>query len=747
MVAAANTGQPVKKHSTSTGVWKSSHADDPVMRVVSKKSLYAMNTTCASRYELGPSKHQTNMGQYFGSRGSNEGFRNLGNSCYMAAITSVLINLKPFVADLESFDVKLADFPQSKGTRSRMDFFQALLMAARNAASKDHGVMDLTQLKRAIGKRARQFSGCDQQDAHEFYSGCMDAVSTDICRSVKLLSSDDDQGSSASSREPVGDRGATSEAKLPQAVRQLRKLNVCNLNVNLQVSHTLLCENSQCGYSRDRRELFRDLSLSLPEDDSTSKGVDLAQLLDAFFADNLLEYTCEKCGHKESRAKHVLHRLPRFLVIHCKRFKPNFEKGIYEKLTSKVNVPQELDLAKYCTVSTRPPPPCDDADRIAIAKTPPESASSSADASNLTRSTVRAAGLKADKRTNSDDVEDLTASEDSPSGSKATRRKISFDHGEADGSAVGRQLTKFLGDSKVPARELPRYGSQARGRGTTLGKSCEYKRESGESYLSRDERRRKEDEEMQIALARSIKVTHKDNWVTDEGQPGIARVSGETGDEFKRKRVRPVDAADDAIKIDDDDDDEPLVQFVEEDVVADGVMKKRKGTPNKVGHGPGRKDMEGVEKDAFEKGDFSLTGDDDADLQRALELSAKGDCVDEEVTVLQADGEGNTADEVGGEDDDASLFDLCPSDEDNETSASTAPPDARYTLQAVVSHVGNSAARGHYVSDILSSNGRWKRYDDAIVRQIDRDLVSRSEWPRQGYLFVYSHSSCVANQP
>ena len=32
---------------------------------------------------------------------SRSGFRNLGNSCYMAAVVSVLVHLKPFVADLE----------------------------------------------------------------------------------------------------------------------------------------------------------------------------------------------------------------------------------------------------------------------------------------------------------------------------------------------------------------------------------------------------------------------------------------------------------------------------------------------------------------------------------------------------------------------------------------------------------------------------------------------------------------------
>lgn len=103
----------------------------------------------------------------------------------------------------------------------------------------------------------------------------------------------------------------------------------------------------------------------MPDDDAVD-GVATSQLLDSFFADNLLEYTCEKCGHKQSRATHALHRLPRFLVIHCKRFKPNFEKGIYEKLATKVVVERELDLGKYCSRSTKIPPSCDPAHRIPL---------------------------------------------------------------------------------------------------------------------------------------------------------------------------------------------------------------------------------------------------------------------------------------------------------------------------------------------------------------------------------------------
>jgi hypothetical protein len=95
----------------------------------------------------------------------------------------------------------------------------------------------------------------DQQDAQEFYSGCIDAVSTDINRAIKLLSAN---GASAkacplvtskaleSPVEILDDTGGKDALEkvamphkrtvLPPAVEDLKQSNVCNLNMNLQVT-------------------------------------------------------------------------------------------------------------------------------------------------------------------------------------------------------------------------------------------------------------------------------------------------------------------------------------------------------------------------------------------------------------------------------------------------------------------------------------------------------------------------------
>ena len=73
--------------------------------------------------------------------------------------------------------------------------------------------------------------------------------------------------------------------------------------------------------------------------------------------------------------------------------------------------------------------------------------------------------------------------------------------------------------------------------------------------------------------------------------------------------------------------------------------------------------------------------------------------------------------------------------------------DLCHARQAVVSHKGRSAAHGHYVSDMYSGDKqRWNRYDDATVTPLgDARMAQMKEWPREGYLLIYAHNSCLSS--
>jgi len=93
-------------------------------------------------------------------------------------------------------------------------------------------------------------------------------VETDIGRAVKHLCQQQPaagpKAAAATSDAPIEVLDdAVEKTAVPPAAQELKKSNVCHLNMNLQVTHTLLCENKECAYSRDRRVMFRDLSLSV----------------------------------------------------------------------------------------------------------------------------------------------------------------------------------------------------------------------------------------------------------------------------------------------------------------------------------------------------------------------------------------------------------------------------------------------------------------------------------------------------
>jgi hypothetical protein len=441
----------------------------------------------------------------------------------------------------------------------------------------------------------------------------------------------------------------------------------------------------------------------VPDDDA---GVDLTKLLDDFFADNLLEYTCEKCGHKESRASHAMHRLPRFLVIHCKRFKPNFEKGIYEKLTTRVNAPRSLDLGKHCSAATRAPPACVEADRIQVAALSPCKSISSSVAADLTRSTkMKATGAR---------VADESHGCKSEGGGLGQGTGIGFEDVSKDEEPrVTRKLVLDCtsspeedrgggahagGDLRSAPKDKPRYGALApHKRGAeTDGANGPRKRGrldfqgSMEGQLRRQSREEQEAADLELALQRSKDVTHRSNWMEDEEAEASARPRERerANEDRTRSRVRSLDgpSAESApINIEDDDDDTPLlVKDKEAETMAkkNGVLGTRQSTPEKVdgkGHGKGR-EGHARGKVSFDKGEFSL-GNEEEDLARALAMSAQDGC---DVKIVDPSGDVEKAEEVNEEEERAdSAVDLSASDDEEPAKGviDATPPAAGYTLQ------------------------------------------------------------------
>lgn len=61
----------------------------------------------------------------------------------------------------------------------------------------------------------------------------------------------------------------------------------------------------------------------------------------------------------------------------------------------------------------------------------------------------------------------------------------------------------------------------------------------------------------------------------------------------------------------------------------------------------------------------------------------------------------------------------------------------KYVLQCVVHHKGYSASSGHYVTDVLGDNNKWKRYDDQYVKPMTAEDVFSSRSRRSAYILIY----------
>jgi hypothetical protein len=222
------------------------------------------------------------ISQYFGPSPNLEGFKNLGNTCYMSAIVSVLLSLPALAADIEIFS-KAACTKADRDARV-LNAFHELFQQSR---VKNHGVLNSSELKNAVAARAKCFKGREQQDAHEFYSSCLDLLTTEIEQIIKKRLK----------------KYENESAEKQESESDFRMLSVTDLNFNLKIRHTLVCANSDCSYKRSRGELFREISLSIPDIDSEGSA-STHDILDSFFDANHLDYKCEKCGHFFANATH-----------------------------------------------------------------------------------------------------------------------------------------------------------------------------------------------------------------------------------------------------------------------------------------------------------------------------------------------------------------------------------------------------------------------------------------------------------
>jgi len=246
---------------------------------------------------------------------SSAGLSNLGNTCYVNSILQALLSLDSFCHAL--LNVNIDNPERVEGT-----LYQSLTKVLGLRLSNPHEMIEQDYLRECIARTSERFTKHQQEDSHEYLSMCINKLHHDIV--------DASQEFSDNCYEP--------EAKL------------CPVDDHFQcrVQSTLNC--TQCSWKSTHYEIFRDLSLNLPDSSewqcNDPNGVDIPTLLYQYFLDEQVTYKCEECHCTEAVVRKKVSRPPRTLVLHLKRFTKDTFGDACRKRSDCVQVQPTLNLGE-----------------------------------------------------------------------------------------------------------------------------------------------------------------------------------------------------------------------------------------------------------------------------------------------------------------------------------------------------------------------------------------------------------------
>ncbi|XP_035989771.1 ubiquitin carboxyl-terminal hydrolase 37-like isoform X2 [Fundulus heteroclitus] len=229
---------------------------------------------------------------------SPRGFPNIGNTCYMNSTLQSLLSLEDFFRSINCMKPIWSLLPEAQ-------LLCKLAEIADCHTSIDSKVKTslLKSFKKVVSDLAPEFSNGLQNDAHEFL--------ITVLSQIQFLA-----------------------PQLQDIASCLDTSYTCPVEENLvfRMKNTRTCK--MCGDRSLRQETFTNLSLDLVP------GGSIEEMLERYLMEVDLEFKCE-CGGKTSCQRSAFATLPRYLIIHLKRFRftPSFN---LEKINDPVRLQREL---------------------------------------------------------------------------------------------------------------------------------------------------------------------------------------------------------------------------------------------------------------------------------------------------------------------------------------------------------------------------------------------------------------------
>lgn len=270
------------------------------------------------------------------------GLRNFGNVCFMNAVLQCLF-FTPRIE--EALQGSVNEVSKTEG-----DLVRAVRELLADMRLGQHTSLSVTKVKGIISTVAPQFSDFAQHDAQEFLRFLLDALHEELNKGSKA------QKAQKITRTLEGTQKIEDLANLWWQESIRRDSSGLTDLFQGQLMHILTCSN--CHNSTYTFEVFLDLSLPIPVAEGSrysAVGCSLQQCFEEFTSEKEIEgVKCKRCGPQVCKGKMMVHRFPKVLVLHLKRF--TMEIDFEGKINAPVTCPaSNLDLGKYAsrTTSTR----------------------------------------------------------------------------------------------------------------------------------------------------------------------------------------------------------------------------------------------------------------------------------------------------------------------------------------------------------------------------------------------------------
>ncbi|XP_028130007.1 ubiquitin carboxyl-terminal hydrolase 2 isoform X2 [Diabrotica virgifera virgifera] len=273
------------------------------------------------------------------------GLKNIGNTCFMNSVLQCLSNTRWLLEYLKK-DGYIKDINTSISSMKGA-LIKAFAEVIKELWSEDASdrVVNTASLKGQIQRFAPRFMGYAQQDAQEFLRYLLEGLHEDVNRV---------QEKPKPILTEIDEKLSDNEKAQESWTRYLRMDNSRIVDHFVgQLKSTLKC--THCGHCSVTFDPFWDLSLPIPQ---RTGQLRLSQCLDSFTREETLDGdekpTCSKCKERRRCTKSFsIHKFPKILVIHLKRFSPT--ERFRGKLNVTVDFPMEgLDMSQYAADNVSP---------------------------------------------------------------------------------------------------------------------------------------------------------------------------------------------------------------------------------------------------------------------------------------------------------------------------------------------------------------------------------------------------------